>query len=102
MEKGQASNIVKEWQWQTDSDSESLGYMACHSLAAGPKILCRWWGDKSETPSEAALLEAAPDLLNALSMAQATIERLERHAPGSANGTLDVVRAAIAKAGGAQ
>lgn len=41
---------------------------------------------------------AHEELLNACKVAEATIVRLERHAPGSANGTLDVVRAAIAKA----
>ena len=41
---------------------------------------------------------AHDDLLNALQLAVATIERLERHAPNSANGTLDVAKAAIAKA----
>jgi hypothetical protein len=46
------------------------------------------------------LIAAAPDLLNALEIAVATIQRLERHAPGSQNGTLDVARAAIAKARG--
>jgi hypothetical protein len=40
------------------------------------------------------------DLVNALQLAEATIVRLERHAPGSANGTLDVVREAIRRAGG--
>ncbi len=37
-------------------------------------------------------------LCDALELAKATIERLERHAPGSARGTLDVVNAAIARA----
>lgn len=37
-------------------------------------------------------------MYNALSMAEATIERLQRHAPGSALGTLSVIRAALAKA----
>lgn len=48
----------------------------------------------------AKLFAAAPKMLNALEVAEATIKRLERHAPGSANGTLDVIREAI-KAGGA-
>ena len=50
--------------------------------------------------ADTAILAAAPGMLDALELAQATVERLQRHAPGSANGTLDVVRAAIAKAKG--
>ena len=46
----------------------------------------------------ARLISAAPNLVNALELAEATIKRLERHAPGSANGTLDVIRAALTKA----
>ena len=48
--------------------------------------------------ANARLIAQAPALLNALEVAEATINRLERHAPGSANGTLDVIRAAIAEA----
>lgn len=48
------------------------------------------------------VIEGAPGMLNALTVAQATIERLQRHAPGSANGTLDVIRAAIARATGGE
>ena len=44
-------------------------------------------------PWDAATRQAS---LEALQLAEATIERLNRH--NSANGTLDVVRAAIAKA----
>lgn len=36
-------------------------------------------------------------VVSALDLAQATIERLQRHAPGSANGTLDVIKAQISK-----
>lgn len=43
-------------------------------------------------------VDAHDDLLNALEIAEATINRLERHAPGSAKGTLDVIHAATAKA----
>ena len=43
------------------------------------------------------LAAASPDLLK---LAEATIQRLERHAPGTANGTLDVIRGAIAKSKG--
>lgn len=36
------------------------------------------------------------DLVQALEIAKATIERLQRHAPGSAQGTLSVIDKAIA------
>jgi hypothetical protein len=49
-------------------------------------------------PADAKLVAAAPDLLEALQLAKATIERLNRH--NSANGTLDVIRAALSKADG--
>jgi hypothetical protein len=48
--------------------------------------------------SNAVLIAAAPTMLEALALAEATIERLNRH--DSANGTLDVIRAAIASATG--
>ena len=54
--------------------------------------------DGLEFQANAQLIATAPKLLNALELAEATIVRLERHAPGSANGTLDIVRAAIAEA----
>lgn len=44
------------------------------------------------------LFATSPKLLDALKLAEATIERLHRHAPGSANGTLDVIRLALAEA----
>ncbi len=44
---------------------------------------------------QAELMAKAPELANALELAQATIERLQRHAPGSANGTLDVIKAVL-------
>jgi hypothetical protein len=58
------------------------------------------YANNAAAMSNARLIAAAPDLLNALGIAVATIQRLERHAPGSQNGTLDVARAAIAKATG--
>lgn len=45
-----------------------------------------------------ALIVASPAMYDALMVAAATIIRLERHAPGSAKGTLDVIRAALAEA----
>lgn len=44
------------------------------------------------------LRETRDDLINALNVAAATIERLQQHAPGSAIGTLDVIRNTIARA----
>jgi hypothetical protein len=48
--------------------------------------------------ANAHLIAAAPDMLEALLLAEATIERLDKM--GSAVGTLDVVAAAIKKAKG--
>lgn len=49
-------------------------------------------------PENGPIVAAAPDMLGALEVAEATIVRLNRH--DSANGTLDVIRAAIRKAKG--
>lgn len=50
----------------------------------------------SDTVEEVrAKVEALPQLVEALELAEATIERLNRH--DSANGTLDVVRAALGR-----
>lgn len=48
-----------------------------------------------------AMLAAGPELAEALALAVATIKRLEvkRHGFSSVSGTLDVARAALAKAG---
>lgn len=53
---------------------------------------------RAKRDAERNLELAGPDLLNALELAEATIVRLNRF--DSANGTLDVIRAAIAKAHG--
>lgn len=55
-----------------------------------------------EDAANATLIAAAPAMYEALSMAQATIERLQRHAPGSALGTLDVISKALAQADGGE
>lgn len=54
-------------------------------------------------PEHARLIASAPALLEALTLAQATIERLahrDRNGFSSVNGTLDVVERAIAAATG--
>ena len=61
------------------------------------------FGAKSQAGIAAIISDttAAPELLEALQLAQATIERLKPHTHGpfsSVDGTLDVIRAAIAKA----
>lgn len=58
--------------------------------------------EPEETKANARLIAAAPELLEALRMAEATIERLtERHGLFSSTyGTRSVIRAAIAKAEG--
>lgn len=97
------------WQWTSDGHPiidlarfRSPGYYNNPELH-GPNgediITCGEYTVHNKV-EDARLIAAAPELLNALEMAEATIVRLERHAPGSAQGTLDVVRAAIAKAEG--
>lgn len=48
-----------------------------------------------ERQANARLIAAAPQLFEALQLAEATIERLNRH--DSANGTLDVIRTALSE-----
>jgi hypothetical protein len=55
-------------------------------------------GTEDNVLSVARLFAAAPDMRQALIVAQATIERLDKR--GSAKGTLDVIAAALAKADG--
>ena len=56
------------------------------------------WDIAERQHANANLIAAAPEMLEALELAEATIERLNRN--NSANGTLDVIRSAIAKAHG--
>lgn len=92
--------------WAVEENTEAGGiiHLAVTNRSAGKE-----WMVCSVTPqhlareidqSNARLISAAPDLLQALEMAVATIERLQRHAPNSAIGTLGVADAAIAKAKG--
>lgn len=63
--------------------------LAAINLARGEKHGGAW-------PQPAKKTERVETRLrNALTVAQATIERLHRHAPGSAQGTLDVIQAAL-------
>ena len=56
-------------------------------------------GQEAEFHANAHLIAAAPDLLEAAELAEATIERLAGlYMTGSAQGTLDALRAAIARA----
>lgn len=62
-----------------------------------------WWGTpvSDETKANAALIAAAPSMLNALTLALATIERLKPPTPyDSTQGTRDVINQAINQATG--
>jgi len=68
------------------------------------EVLDLWCMDDRtpERDANAILIAAAPEMLNALAIAQATIQRLStQHGPfNSAQGTLDLIDAAMHKAGG--
>ncbi len=74
----------------------------------GPQVETSYDGSKfcpricdcAYSDADARLISAAPEMLLALELAEATIMRLDRHAPGAQQGTLDVVRAAVNKAKG--
>ena len=84
---------LAESRWQVrGSDGELIA-----TIEKRPK------GLKDRGDANGDLISAAPDLLKACELAEATIRRLAPvHAGGfsSANGTLDVILAAIAKAKG--
>jgi hypothetical protein len=63
---------------------------------AGKRPICTVSDLDDSDMYNARLIAAAPELLEACALAVATIERLNRH--DSANGTLDVLRAALARA----
>lgn len=75
-----------------------------HQKSFGYVICARGEHRKSdETHANAKLIAAAPDLLNALELAMATLERVKPSRPcDSTQGTRDVCNAAIAKARGQQ
>ncbi len=78
--------------WEIDSEG--------HAWASIADVCANDLGNAVVTPEQAEanarLIAAAPELLEACALAVATIERLNRH--GSADGTLDVLRAALARA----
>ena len=88
--------------WKVHQDSHAVWVSNepfMHNVALLTKPQGGTWSDTiEETEANARLISQAPALLNALEVAEATINRLERHAPGSANGTLNVIRTAIADA----
>lgn len=89
---------MNKWQVESHADTPEWFYVFRFEDGAQNIIASDL---KSREEAEAIALrentrDAAPDLLNALEIAEATIVRLAK--TDSANGTLDVVRAAIAKA----
>ena len=56
-------------------------------------------GSRDESPGAAQALAAVPDLLEALELAEATIQRLAPDGSRATQGTRDVIRAAYLKAG---
>ena len=98
--------------WMVESDGkEDATVTAFTAVHHNPVYICRVYGEgvlaragdsTEERAANAALIAAAPDLLAALEMAVATIERIApKHGPfSSVDGTLSVARAAIAKAEG--
>lgn len=81
--------------WYVTGSSQD-GTMIC----SGIKSVANWPArpDCNEATANARLIASAPEMLNALELAQATIARLDKHA--SATGTLDVIAATIKKAKG--
>jgi hypothetical protein len=56
--------------------------------------------NRPEVIANAYLVAAAPDLLNALELAEATLQRLAPNGDRATQGTRDVITAAIRKARG--
>lgn len=70
--------------WELCNQLEAI--LTAIRLARGEDSGAAWPVEAEQSP-----------IVSALELAQATIERLQRHAPGSANGTLDVLKATISK-----
>jgi hypothetical protein len=75
--------------WQVWAGGHMIATMVWYQFD-GPKM------NREIEEGNARMMGNAPKMLNALKVAEATIMRLNRH--DSANGTLDVIRAAIAEA----
>ena len=89
--------------WKLNNNIGHKGELGILADAA-PCIIAIMGNQKAwpiEAEANANLIAAAPDLLNALELALATIERLKPPTPyDSTQGTRDVINAAIAKAQG--
>jgi len=83
---------------QDDISQEAAYRKAAEALCAKMKWPGQLFGGGTENGYVFVFGPDVPALVNALQVAEATIRRLERHAPGSANGTLDVIKIAIGKA----
>lgn len=86
--------------WKIDDSGSMIETEHPVNLRGEYEHICDFRPDLAGNINEAnaRLIAASPTLYDALEMAQATIERLQRHAPGSADGTLDVIRKALTKA----
>ena len=97
------------WRWRPVCDEGKLIAMLLETEAPNqpcndPCIMAaredwmRYLHNRPQGEANAQLIAAAPELLEACKLAEATVRRLNRH--NSANGTLDVLRDVIAKAEG--
>lgn len=93
---GKPVTWIAQGQWATNRGTAEV----VEQLGFG--IIGAWISHTGETIEQRELICRAVSshvtMIEALEVAEATIERLNRH--NSANGTLDVIRAAIAKAKG--
>ena len=87
--------------WKTSNMAPGIVY--AETGGKRDELVCTAYRrDNDEHNANARLIASAPDLLSALEMAVATIERIApKHGPfSSVDGTLSVASAAIAKAEG--